>query len=307
MQEAEEMTGPNRPRRRPLVGLSLGLVLLFFAPAAASAAPSTAAVADDGNLDVLANGGDTTPHTINVSYSGGYAISDSAGVTGGSGCMQTSSTAVFCTGGGGGIAVAGGAGADRITLASVSPAAGTDPNFTTATGILSGGGNDTIVGSPLADLIIAGDGNDTIDGGLGADQIDGKQGIDTLSYASRPASEPVLVRFESHPDDPSAQFLPSGSNGGAEGDHPDVENVIGTPGNDTMIGYREEPVTVYPSGSANTFTGGAGNDLLLGVSGPDRLIGGPGKDRLIGGPGSDRCVGGSGKDHAKQCERRKSI
>ena len=301
------MTGPNRPRRRPLVGLSLGLVLLFFAPAAASAAPSTAAVADDGNLDVLANGGDTTPHTINVSYSGGYAISDSAGVTGGSGCMQTSSTAVFCTGCGGGIAVAGGAGADRITLASVSPAAGTDPNFTTATGILSGGGNDTIVGSPLADLIIAGDGNDTIDGGLGADQIDGKQGIDTLSYASRPASEPVLVRFESHPDDPSAQFLPSGSNGGAEGDHPDVENVIGTPGNDTMIGYREEPVTVYPSGSANTFTGGAGNDLLLGVSGPDRLIGGPGKDRLIGGPGSDRCVGGSGKDHAKQCERRKSI
>ena len=74
-----------------------------------------------------------------------------------------------------------------------------------------------------------------------------------------------------------------------------------------MIGYREHPVTVYPSGSANTFTGGAGNDLLLGVSGPDRLLGGPGKDRLIGGPGSDRCVGGSGKDRAKQCERKKAI
>lgn len=294
-------------KRRPLVGLSLGLVLLFIAPAAASAAPSSAAVASDGILDLVANGGDTAPHTINVSFSGGYAISDSAGVTGGSGCAQTSSTSVFCTGGGGAIAVGTGAGADRITIASVSPAAATDPNLTTATGILSGGGNDTIVGSPAADLIIAGDGNDTIDGGLGPDLIDGKQGTDTLTYASRPASEPVLVRFESHPDDPSAQFLPSGSNGGAEGDHPDVENVIGTPGDDTMIGYREEPVTVYPSGSANTFTGGGGNDTLLGVSGPDRLIGGPGKDRLIGGPGSDRCIGGSGKDRAKQCERKKSI
>jgi Ca2+-binding RTX toxin-like protein len=298
-EKSEEMTGVK-------MGLLLALALLFIAPAAASAAPSSAEVASDGILDVLASG-DATPHTINVSYSGGYAISDSAGVTGGSGCAQTSSTSVFCTGGGGAIAIGTGAGADRITIASVSPVAGTDPSFTTATGILSGGGNDTIVGSPVADLIIAGDGNDTIDGGLGPDLIDGKQGIDTLTYASRPATEPVIVRFESHPDDPSAQFLPSGSNGGAEGDYPDVENVIGTPGDDTMIGYRQEAVTVYPSGSANTFTGGAGNDTLLGVSGPDRLIGGPGRDRLIGGPGSDRCVGGSGKDRAKQCERKKSI
>jgi Ca2+-binding RTX toxin-like protein len=295
------------PTRRGMIGVLLALAGLLIVPAAASAAPSSAAVASDGILDVVAGGGDTTPHTINVSYSGGYAISDSAGVTGGSGCAQTSSTSVFCTGGGGAIAVGTGAGADRITIASVSPAAASDPNFTTATGILSGGGNDTIVGSPVADLIIAGDGNDTIDGGLGPDQIEGKQGIDTLTYASRPASDPVLVRFESHPDDPSAQFLPSGSNGGAEGDHPDVENVIGTPGDDTMIGFKEEPVTVYPSSSANTFTGGAGNDSLLGVSGPDRLIGGPGKDRLIGGPGSDRCVGGSGKDRARQCEHKKSI
>jgi Ca2+-binding RTX toxin-like protein len=291
--------------RRSLIGLLLALAGLLLVPAGASAAPSSAAVASDGILDVLASG-DSAPHTINISYSGGYAVSDSAGVTGGNGCLQTTANTVFCTGGGGGLAVGTGAGADRITIASVSPAATSD-SFTTATGILSGGGNDTIVGSPAADLIIAGDGNDTIDGGLGPDQIDGRQGIDTLTYANRPASQPVLVRFESNPDNPSAQFLPSGSNGGAEGDHPDVENVIGTPGNDTMIGYREHPVTVYPSGSANTFIGGAGNDNLLGVSGPDKLIGGPGTDRLIGGPGSDRCVGGSGKDHAKQCERKKSI
>lgn len=293
------------PTRFRLIGLLLAVAGLLVAPAGASAAPSSAAVASDGILDVLAEG-DSAPHAINISYSGGYAISDSAGVTGGNGCLQTTGTSVFCTGGGGGLAVGTGSGADRITIASVSPTA-TSGTSTTATGILSGGGNDTIVGSPAADLIITGDGNDVIDGGLGPDQIDGRQGIDTVTYASRPATEPVLVRFESDPDNPSAQFLPSGSNGGAEGDHPDVENVIGTPGDDTMIGYREHPVTVYPSGSANTFTGGAGNDTLLGVSGPDRLIGGSGKDKLIGGPGNDRCVGGSGKDRAKQCERKKSI
>lgn len=293
------------PPARRLIGMLLALAGLLLVPAGASAAPSSAEVASDGILDVLSSG-DSAPHTIDISFSGGYAVNDSAGVTGGSGCAQTTATSVFCTGGGGGLAVGTGAGADRITIASVSPEA-TSSSFTTATGILSGGGNDTIVGSPAADLIIAGDGNDTIDGGLGPDLIDGKQGIDTITYANRPASDPVVVRFESDPDNPSAQFLPSGSNGGAEGDHPDVENVIGTPGDDTMIGYREHPVTVYPSGSANTFIGGAGNDSLLGVSGPDRLIGGTGKDKLIGGPGNDRCTGGSGKDRAKQCERKKSI
>ena len=290
---------------RSAIGLLLALAGFLVVPAVAGAAPSSAEVASDGILDVLASG-DSAPHTINVSFSGGYAISDSAGVNGGSGCAQTTATSVFCTGGSGALAMGTGAGADRITIASVSPTATSD-SFTTATGILSGGGNDTIVGSPASDLIIAGDGNDTIDGGLGPDQIDGRQGIDTVTYANRPASEPVTVRFESNPDDPSAQFLPSGSNGGAEGDSPDVENVIGTPGDDTIIGYRQHSVTVYPSGSANTFIGGAGNDNLLGVSGPDRLVGGPGKDKLIGGQGNDRCIGGSGKDRAKQCERKKSI
>jgi Ca2+-binding RTX toxin-like protein len=300
------MTQPA-PARRPLIGLLLTIAGLLIVPAAANAAPSTAAVASDGVLDVLA-GGDSTPHMISVSFSTGYAVSDSAGVTGDSTtCMQTTSTSVFCTGGSGVLAVAGGEGADRIEIASVSPTAGGSRAFTTATGILSGGGNDTIIGSPLADLIIGGDGNDTIDGGLGADAIDGKQGNDTVTYASRPASAPVFVQFESDIDNPSAENHPDGSDGGAEGDSVDVENVIGTPGDDTIIGYRDLGGIIYPSSSANTFTGGAGNDRLLGVSGSDRLLGGPGKDTLIGGASSDRCVGGAGKDHAKQCEHTKTV
>ncbi len=292
--------------RRSLIGLLLALAGLLLVPVAASAAPSSAVVDSDGILDV---NGDNFPHTINISYSAGaYLISDSAGVTAGGGCVQTNSKLVTCTGGGGQVAVGTGSGADQITIASVSPTAGSSSSFLTATGIFSGGGKDTIGGSPLKDEIISGEGNDRIDGGLGPDLIDGKQGFDTLTYASRPASQAVFVQFQSDPDNPSStSFHPSGSNGGAEGDSPYVENVIGTPGNDTMIGYRDDGFTLYPSFSANTFTGGAGNDRLLGVSGPDKLLGGPGRDTLIGGSGGDRCVGGSGKDHAKQCEHKKSI
>jgi Ca2+-binding RTX toxin-like protein len=117
----------------------------------------------------------------------------------------------------------------------------------------------------------------------------------------------VFVKFQDNPDDPSALFIPSGSNGGAEGDSLAVENVIGTPGNDTIIGDRQQSVIVYPSSPQNTFAGGGGNDLLSGMTGNDKLLGGPGNDKLLGGKGRDRCIGGPGKDHAKQCEHKKSI
>jgi Ca2+-binding RTX toxin-like protein len=209
-----------------------------------------------------------------------------------------------------GIAATGGAAADQISIASIGPTAiaySGSGTFTTVTGIYGYGGNDTISGSPVTDFIRGGDGNDTVDGGLGADSIEGQNGVDTVTYASRPASQAVFVKFQDNPDNPSSVFIPSGSNGGAEGDSLAVENVIGTPGNDTIIGDRQQSVVVYSSSPQNTFTGGAGNDTLSGMTGNDKLFGGPGKDKLIGGPGSDRCVGGPSKDHAKQCEHKKSI
>jgi Ca2+-binding RTX toxin-like protein len=286
--------------RRWLIGFLSGLAGLLLLPAGASAAPSSAAVAPNGNLDVLAS--DTTAHAINVSYSGGaYLVTDSAGVTPGSGCAAVTSTSVSCGDTGvQGVVVQGGAGNDRIAIASLGPAAGDPTSFSSATGLFGGAGNDTIVGSSLIDLIRSGDGDDIIDGGLGRDNINGQRGVDTATYASRPASQPVVADIDK----------------GSGEDSLDVENVIGTPGNDLIVGFRQGVVIEHDSSPANAFTGGAGNDRLIGQSGADRLLGGAGNDKLFGGPqkdklvggsGRDKCVGGPSKDRAKGCERKGSI
>jgi Ca2+-binding RTX toxin-like protein len=300
--------------RRCLIGFLSGLAGLLLVPAGASAAPSSAAVASDGILDVLASGGDTAAHAINISYSGGsYVISDSAGITPGSGCAALTSTSVSCSDTDvPAVTVQGGAGNDRIAIAGLGPAAGASTSLSSATGLFGGGGNDTIVGSSLRDLIRGGDGDDTMDGGLGPDNMNGQRGKDTVTYAVRPASQPVFVKME---DDPENDSNPDGASGGAEGDNVEAENVIGTPGNDTIIGFREG-VIIQESSAANTYIGGAGNDTLIGLSGSDillgkagkdKLFGGPQKDKLVGGSGRDRCVGGPSKDRAKGCERKGSI
>jgi Ca2+-binding RTX toxin-like protein len=288
--------------RRCLIGFLSGLAGLLLVPAGASAAPSSAAVASDGILDVLVSGGDATAHAINISYSGGsYLITDTTGITPGSGCAVVTSTSVSCSDTDvPGVTVQGGAGNDTISIASLGPAAGASTSFSSATGLFGGSGNDKIVGSSLRDLIRGGDGNDTMDGGLGPDSINGQRGVDTATYAGRPASQPVIADIDK----------------GTGEDFLDVENVIGTPGNDLIIGFRQGVVVEHDSAPANAFTGGAGNDRLIGQSGADRLLGGAGndklfggqqKDKLVGGAGRDRCVGGASKDRAKGCERKGSI
>jgi Ca2+-binding RTX toxin-like protein len=284
-----------------------------LAPAAASAAPSTASV-DSGILDVLPTD-QSTPHSIDISFSGGsYTVTDTAGITPGAGCSPAGPNAVSCPEGSDILAVAvdGGAASDRIKISSLGTFPGNNDQFRTAAGLFGEGGNDTIVGSDRADLIRGGDGDDMIDGGLGGDSINGQRGVDTVTYASRPASQPVYVNMQQNFDGVAP---PSGSSGGREGDSPEVENVIGTPGNDTIIGFNSRG-DIYDNSAANTFTGGGGNDLLVGLEGADRLLGGPGNDRLLGGGqkdklvgagGRDKCIGGPSKDKAKGCEQKRQI
>jgi Ca2+-binding RTX toxin-like protein len=308
--------GGRAPQNRVRLGLLLAIATLLIVPSSAHAAASSVSTdLNFGTVDVAVNGGDTAPHAITVSYSAGsWLIMDSAGVSAGTGCAAQSGTAATCADHPNidGVTVQGGAGNDTITISSLSPTSGTSGRFTTATGLFAGAGNDIINGSAIKDLIRAGDGNDMIDGGLGADGISGQRGNDTLTYANRPASQPVYVNLQRDIDDIAP---PAGSFGGAEGDGPDVENVIGTPGNDTILGFNSG-VSIYDSSAANTFRGGAGNDLLSGLEGGDKLIGETGNDRLLGGAqkdvtnggaGRDRCSGGKAKDKGKKCERETGI
>ncbi len=58
-------------------------------------------------------------------------------------------------------------------------------------------------------------------------------------------------------------------------------------GNDTMLG----------NGGGDTLKGNAGQDTLSGGGGNDMLKGGKGKDVLIGGKGNDKLTGKGGKDN----------
>jgi Domain of unknown function (DUF4114)/RTX calcium-binding nonapeptide repeat (4 copies)/Metallo-peptidase family M12B Reprolysin-like len=57
----------------------------------------------------------------------------------------------------------------------------------------------------------------------------------------------------------------------------EIADVIGGPGNNTLIGNDRD----------NKLIGGSGNDILVAGSGDDILIGGPGADKIYFGPGSD--------------------
>lgn len=75
--------------------------------------------------------------------------------------------------------------------------------------------------------------------------------------------------------------------------------VLGGPGNDTMLGGSRPVLGGAEFGndaSAEDFAGQGGNDVLKGFGQPDVLDGGKGNDKLDGGSGKDTFYGGGGHD-----------
>ena len=135
--------------------------------------------------------------------------------------------------------------------------------------------DDTIFDSDGNDIIAAGNGNDTIFAGKGADIISGGDGVDTLHYGASDAA--VNVNLATH----------VGHGGYAEGDFiMEVENLIGSQFNDTLIG----------DGNNNTIDGGAGSDVIHGGGGLDTLDGGTGNDTLYSDNSIANFNGGSDID-----------
>jgi Ca2+-binding RTX toxin-like protein len=135
-----------------------------------------------------------------------------------------------------------------------------------------GDGDDLLSGGQGRDTLVAGTGNDTLEGdrgkdrlrsGLGANSIDGGGGRDQVDY--RAAPEGVTVDL--------------GTGSGGADNLVDVENVLGSPYADVIMG----------DASANHLKGAGGDDELDGAAGDDRLIGGGGTDDGDGGDGSDVC------------------
>jgi Ca2+-binding RTX toxin-like protein len=124
--------------------------------------------------------------------------------------------------------------------------------------IRGGGGNDVLAGGNGKDSINGDGGNDTIEGGRGSDTLTGGKGNDTLSYAGAEAGVTVNLGLAFRQGTGSAgKDLISG-----------FENLTGSAFADQLAG----------DGGANVIRGGGGNDVLFGNGGRDVLIGGDGVD-----------------------------
>lgn len=213
----------NRPARRPSLNP-------MFETLEDRTVPTVFSVFSGGRLFVTATGSDS----VNVGSVGGKVTVNGHQVRLGL-FSRLNSNQVSS------IVVNGGFGNNNINLSGVTQGAFTHLNHTVING---NGGDDTIRGSGVRDLINGGFGNDRIFGGDGDDRIDGGFGDDDLH--GQQGNDVVLGGFGN-------------------------DRLGGGPGNDRLFGQFGNDV----------LRGGPGNDLLVGGLGFDSLDGGPGNDTQI--------------------------
>src|SRR5215831_733853 len=133
--------------------------------------------------------------------------------------------------------------------------------------IIGDDGDNTLTGTPIADVIRGLGGNDTLsglagedvlEGGDGNDVLDGGTGIDTASYAS--ATQGVTVSL--------AVTGPQDTGGAGIDTLVSIENLTGSAFDDTLIGDAGD----------NALSGGGGDDILISGAGADAFDGGDGFD-----------------------------
>ena len=149
-------------------------------------------------------------------------------------------------------------------------------------------GDDTIYGGPGNDILIGGDdrdtlrgeaGNDTLRGGQDNDILDGGPGTaDIADYSMENLSDadPPVLQAQAMPVRVNLAENSARDTYGDDDTLEDIENVIGTSGDDMITG----------DSSNNKLDGRAGTDTINGGAGDDVIIGGAGGDTLDGGAGT---------------------
>lgn len=218
--------------RSTLVACALGVGLLFAASsaqAALSVSGATLTYADLSTADA---------NNIVVGFDGvSFTVSDSVPIDapGGGGCLATGNTATCASAGVTRIVVNSGPKDDTVTIDPSVPA-------NVSTNLLGGSGNDTLIG---------GNGDDTLNGQSGDDTMVGNGGTDTADFRQGP---PGASLTELNLNDGFATGL-GNDKLHAVGERPTIENVIGTPGNDT--------INVRNHGAVSSIVCGRGQDFVL--------------------------------------------
>jgi Ca2+-binding RTX toxin-like protein len=294
--------------------------------AAPQALASTVTVTGGNTVRVLESGSEV--NRVAVSYDAGtdlYAVADlGSNLTPSGTCTAVNAHAATCPGAGiKAITVDTDAMADSISmdLGSIPPAVtgnlngGPGNDSISGHGTLTGeSGDDTIVGSPLADNVRGGSGRDWIQADDGSDDVVGGSGTDTFVYPATRTSPVNVTVGSGNFNDGGVQD--QAANGRRDTVHGDVEVIAGTsqddliagdsssetliggPGNDVLNGNRGSDTLLGLEGD-DVIVGSDGSDLLRGWTGADRLFGGDGNDRVSGGPDGDLVVGNKGHDVLK--------
>ncbi|MEL7462999.1 MAG: choice-of-anchor Q domain-containing protein [Pseudomonadota bacterium] len=181
----------------------------------------------------------------------------------------------------------------------------------TAKVILGFGGADTITLGAENDTVFAGDGADEIRLGIGVTSVDGQGGDDLLVVTQAFGTHDVDGGDGSDTLDLSPltgnaltvdlnETGPQTVVGALSLAITQVENLIGSDGNDMLTGRKDVAGRLEGGVGIDTLTGGDGDDTLLGGrgsgDGADSLFGGGGDDLLKGGFFTDEVFGGDGDD-----------
>lgn len=268
----------SRALKRTAAVLVLLTGLLVAGGGPARAASGGAVTVDGDTLRYTAEPGEVNRVEIKYDLSlDRYEVFDFAStIEAGDGCVQAGDTVAFCDAAG--VTVIQGDVGDMSDSLGVRGTLGADVLVVELRGgpgddvVFGGYADDTLYGGSGDDLLHGYGGDDTLHGGPGDDDMFGGGGFDTVSYAGEFA--PVTA-------DADGAFGDDGPAGQSDTIMPDVENIVGGKGDDTLFG-------------------GPRNDGLFGGPGDDRLVGGPGDDRLDGGEGFDFLYGdGAGDDSTR--------
>lgn len=166
--------------------------------------------------------------------------------------------------------------------------------------IFAGGGNDSLVGSSLADNLDGQAGNDTLTSNAGNDTLNGAAGTDLfkeVAYTDSVAGQTRTITLASN------SLV--------------VKQGVTTLSADTLLGFEIADLTGgvmrdilnasgFTSSGVTSLSGGGGNDAITGTEGADLIFtltgadlinGGGGGDSIFAGNGNDTIAGGAGADN----------
>jgi Ca2+-binding RTX toxin-like protein len=189
------------------------------------------------------------------------------------------------------IVVNAGDGNDTIDLTNLLPSGFPNLNDITLNG---GGGDDTIYGSPLGDVINGGTGDDTLLGNAGNDVLDGGAGNDRYlfsGYIIWPSDGPPQYGTA----DLGSDTIASDASGQDTLDFSQLDLGCGVYANLNPGSFTA--YDIYGFSLAITVSSSATIEDLIGTSSDDYLVGNASNNRIDGGgAGDDQLVGGLGND-----------